>query len=121
MEPSVSFKLFNTAYSKHDFPLTLKPFMFRGFDHIEKTPLSDDDVNNNLFSFYLKHRQPQYKVWSLKKIVVVKFYAPIPTEHFTNIKFKGFRGASRIEEDITLSDLLCMNPSDWISLFMILS
>lgn len=121
LEPSVSFKLDNTSDSQLDFPLTSKAFLFWGFEHIQKSLLSEYDVNNKIFSFCLKHGQPQYKIWSLKKMVVVKFYTPFPAEHFTNIKFKGFRGADRAEEDLTLADLPYMNPNDWISLFLILS
>ncbi|CAI9303575.1 unnamed protein product [Lactuca saligna] len=47
----------------------------------------------------------EYKIWSLKKLVVVKVYAPFPIEHFKNVKFRGFRGADRKEEDFTLADL----------------
>ncbi|CAI9270001.1 unnamed protein product [Lactuca saligna] len=74
-----------------------------------------------LFSLYLKYGKPQFKIWSLQKIVVVKVYAPVPTENFISIKFKGFRGTSRSEDEFTLADLPCMNLYDWISLFLILS
>lgn len=60
-------------------------------------------------------------MWSLRKQVVVKFYAPFPVEHFTNIKFRGFIGATRTEFDFTLYDLPFINPNDWISLFLIIS
>lgn len=74
-----------------------------------------------LFNFYLKYVPPHYKIWNLKKLFAVKVYAPFPTEQFTNVKFKGFRGAACTEEDFTLADLPSMNRNDWISLFMILS
>ncbi|CAI9294204.1 unnamed protein product [Lactuca saligna] len=74
-----------------------------------------------LLIFYLKYGQPRYKIWNLKKLVAVKTYAPIPIEHFTNIKFRDFRGVARIEEDFTLENFPCMILNDWISLFMILS
>ena len=45
-------------------------------------------------------------------MVAVKLYTPFPAEHFTNIKFKGFRGADRAEEDLTLADIPYMNPND---------
>ena len=51
----------------------------------------------------------------------MKVYAPFPIENFINIKFKGFRRASLVEDDFTPADLPCMNPYDWISLFLILS
>lgn len=74
-----------------------------------------------LFNYYLKYGHPQYKTRNLKKRVVVKVYAPIPNEHFTNVKFKGICGAACTEDDFTLADMPCMNLNDWISLFMILS
>lgn len=49
----------------------------------------------------------------------MKVYAPILTKHFVNVKFKGFRGASHVEDEFTLADLPCMNPYDWIFLFLI--
>ncbi|CAI9277152.1 unnamed protein product [Lactuca saligna] len=58
LEPSVSFELNNTFDSQLDFPLTPKAFSFRDFEHIEKALLLEYDVNNNFFSFYLKHGQP---------------------------------------------------------------
>ncbi|CAI9273159.1 unnamed protein product [Lactuca saligna] len=88
---------------------------------IEKAPLSDYDVNHMLFSFYVKYRKPQFLTWSLKKIVAIKVYASIATENFINVKFKGFRGASRFEDEFTLADLPCMNHFDWFSLFLIVS
>ncbi|CAI9283106.1 unnamed protein product [Lactuca saligna] len=121
LEPSVSFELINIIDSQLEFPLTPKAFLFRGFDHIEKAPLSDYNVNNKLFSFYPKHGQPHYKLWSLRKMVVVKVCSPFPTEHFINIKFRVFRGASRTEFDFTLADLPCVNLNNYISLFFILS
>ncbi|CAI9286669.1 unnamed protein product [Lactuca saligna] len=88
---------------------------------IERAPLSDYDVNHMLFSLYFKYRKPQFLTWSFKNIVVVKVYTPIATENFINIKFKGFRGAIRSENEYTLVGLPCMNSYDWFSLFMILS
>lgn len=41
LEPTVSFELVNSPASQFDFPLTTKAFLFRGFEHIEKAPLSD--------------------------------------------------------------------------------
>ncbi|CAI9262087.1 unnamed protein product [Lactuca saligna] len=118
LEHSVSFDL---SDSQLDFPITPRAFLFRCFEKIEKAPLSDYDVNHMLFSFYLKYAKPQFKTWSSQKIGVVKVYAPVPTEKFINVKFKGFQGASHIEDEFTLIDQPCMNPYDWISLFLILS
>ena len=72
LESSVSFELNNTADSQLDFPLTLKAFLFQGFSNIKKAPLSDYDVNNMLFSFYLKHGQPQIKTWDSEEYVAMK-------------------------------------------------
>ena len=47
-------------------------------------------------------------------------YAHVSTENFINIKFKGFRGASRTEDECTIADLPCMIPYDWISVFLIM-
>lgn len=54
-------------------------------------------------------------------MVVVKVYEPIETKSFINIKFKEFRGANRTEDVFMLAELPCMNPFDWVSLFLILS
>lgn len=107
-----SFELRNTSESHIDFPLTPKAFLFQGFKHIEKSPLSDYEVNNKIFAFYLNHNQPQYEVWSLRKLLATQFYAHFLVEHFTNIKYKGFKGASHIEFDFTLADLPFMNLND---------
>ncbi|CAI9283124.1 unnamed protein product [Lactuca saligna] len=69
LEPTTSFELRNTSESQIDFPLTLKAFLFQGFKHIEKSPLSDYEVNNKIFVFYLNHNQPQYEMWSLRKLL----------------------------------------------------
>ncbi|CAI9303966.1 unnamed protein product [Lactuca saligna] len=76
-------------------------------------------VNQILFSFYLKYAKPQYKTLSLKKICALRVKSPIQTEDFLNIQFKGFRGADKIMDEFTLVDSFCMNPCDWISLFII--
>ncbi|CAI9279050.1 unnamed protein product [Lactuca saligna] len=104
-EPLVSFELNNTADSQLDFSITPRAFLFRCFEKIERAPISNNDANQMLFSFYLKYGKPQFKTWSWKKIVVVKVYAPVPTENFINIKSKEFRGTIRVENDFTLANL----------------
>lgn len=54
-------------------------------------------------------------------MVAVKIYAPFQADNFINVRFKGFRGSSRTEFEFTLADLQCINPNDWILLFLILS
>ena len=54
-------------------------------------------------------------------MIAVRVYAPFPTENFVNVKFKGYRRSSRSEVNFAFTDLPCMNPNDWISLFLILS
>ena len=54
-------------------------------------------------------------------MVDVKVYALFPMEHFANVKFRGFRGASHSGFDFTLAALPCMNLNDSISLFFIVS
>lgn len=117
----VSFDLNNTTKSQLDVPLTPKAFLLRVFDHIKKVTLSDYDVNNILFLFYLKNGQPQYETHSLQQLLAIKVFAPFPIEHFTKIQFKGYRGASRVEIDFTLFDFPFLHPNDWISIFRILS
>ncbi|CAI9259172.1 unnamed protein product [Lactuca saligna] len=60
-------------------------------------------------------------MWSLRKLVVVKFCAPSLVEYFTNVKFRRFRVETCIEFDFTHADFPFMNLDDWISLFLILS
>lgn len=90
LEPLVSFEMGNTVYSQFDFSVTLRAFLFRCFEKIEKAPLSDYDVNHMLFSFYLKYGKPQFQTWSLLNMVVVKVYASFSVENFIIVKFKGF-------------------------------
>ncbi|CAI9276534.1 unnamed protein product [Lactuca saligna] len=121
LEPSISFQLDNIVDSQLDFPITPRDFLFRCFEKIERAPLFENNTNQMHFSFYIKYGKPQFKTWSLPKIVLVKVYAPVPTENFINIKLKRFRGTSRVEDDSMLDGLLFMNPYDWISIFLILS
>lgn len=58
LELVVSFELENTSESQLDFPKTPKAFLFCYFDKIEKAPFLDNNVNQMLFSFYLKHGKP---------------------------------------------------------------
>lgn len=112
LEPSVSFELENTPDSQLDYPITPRAFLFRCFENIERALLSDSDVNHSLFSFYITYGLPQFRSWSLKKLVAVKVYAPIATDNFINIRFKGFKGANKSETDFTIADFPCTNPYD---------
>ncbi|CAI9300153.1 unnamed protein product [Lactuca saligna] len=121
LEPDALFKLENSLESHLDFSTTLKAFMFRCYEKIEKDPNSDNDVNHSLFSFYLKYGKPQYQTWSSKKIVVVKVFGPVKTESFINVIFKVVQGAGSSVFEFSLANLPCLNPYDRISLFNRLS
>ena len=120
LQPSISFDLNNDVESQFDFLITPRVFLFRCFENIKKSLISDSAVNQKLFSFYFKYGKPQYKSWSLKNISAVRVKSPVHTEDFLNIQFKGFRGANHVVDEFTLADLPCMNPYKWISLFNIL-
>lgn len=120
MEPSISFDLENDLESQFDFPITPMTFLFRCFENIEKSLISDSAVNWKLFLFYLKYAKPQYETWSLKRIVAVKPGLPVQTKYFLKIQFKGFRGFNHILDEFTLADLPFMNPYNWIPLFYII-
>lgn len=64
LEPVISFDLENSSDLQLDFHITPKALLFRSFEKIEKAPITDYGVNHSLFSFYLKHRKPQYQTWS---------------------------------------------------------
>ncbi|CAI9263204.1 unnamed protein product [Lactuca saligna] len=74
---------------KLDLPITPKAFQFCSFDKVADAPLPDHDIDQVLFSFYLKHMKPQHQTWSSKKITVVKVFGPIETESFINARFKA--------------------------------
>ena len=93
--------------------------MFRCFLKIEKAQISDKGVNLKLFNFHLKFVKPQYNSWSLKRIVGLKVSSTMPTEDFTNIRFKGFRRTDKVFDEFILVHLPFMNLYDWISLFNI--
>ena len=78
-------------------------------------------INRKLFNLYLKYGKPQYKSWSLKRIVGLKVGLPEQTEDFPNIHFKGFWGSNHVLHEFSLADLPLMNPYDWISLFNIIA
>lgn len=61
LEPAVSLVLHNEAYSQFDFPITPRDFMFWCFDQIEKSLISDNEVNLKIFNLYLKNAKPQYQ------------------------------------------------------------
>ncbi|CAI9266893.1 unnamed protein product [Lactuca saligna] len=63
LELLVSFDLVNLAESQFDFPVTPRAFLFRCFEHIDRAPLSYYEVNNMLFSFYIKFRFGACKIW----------------------------------------------------------
>ncbi|CAI9294564.1 unnamed protein product [Lactuca saligna] len=91
LEPSITFDIENDVESQFNFPITPRDFLFRCFESIDKSLISDSVVNQKLFSFYLKVAKAQYETWSLKRIVSVKPGFPVQTEDFLNIEFKGFR------------------------------
>ncbi|CAI9298949.1 unnamed protein product [Lactuca saligna] len=95
-------------------------FLFRCFDKVEKALISDKAVNLKLFNFQLKYAKPQYQTWSLKKIIRLKVCSAVPTEDFTNIRFKGFWGTDKVLDEFTLTDFPFMNPFDWVFLFNII-
>ncbi|CAI9303284.1 unnamed protein product [Lactuca saligna] len=120
LEPVVSFELQNKQDSQLDLPITPKAFKFCSFLKIANVPSVDNDANQLLFLFYLKHMKPQYETWSASKIIAVKVTCPIETESLPNAKFKFMRGfASRVQE-LTLADLPCLNPYDSIMLYNLL-
>lgn len=110
LEPIASFELQNTSESQLYFIITLKAFLFWCFDTLEKAPNSDNNVNLILISLYLKHGKPQYRLWSSKKITVVKVFGPIETESLINARFKALRRASKSIFKFTLADMSCLNP-----------
>lgn len=69
-------------------------------------------VNKNLFKFYVTYSKPQYEVWSLKKIVVVKKCEEAKVDGYTNNKFTMVRGLSNEESEFTFAELPIMNPYD---------
>ncbi|CAI9260909.1 unnamed protein product [Lactuca saligna] len=94
LEPTVSFELNTEAYSQFDFPITpMDFFLFHCFEVIEKALIFNKVMNLKLFNFYLKYAKPQYRTWSLKRIMGLKVCLPAPTEDFVNIKFKDFEGS----------------------------
>lgn len=103
LEPSISFDLNNNVESQFDFPITPRAFLFHCFEKIEKSLISDNEVNQKLFSVYLMYGKPQYKSWSLKNISNVKVKSLVQTLEFLNIQFKGFRGANHVVNQFTLA------------------
>lgn len=90
LEPKTSFDINNDVECQFDFPINPRDFLFRCFEKIEKSLISNNAPNRKLFSFYLKYVRPQYDSCSLKIIVGLKVGLPIQTEDFLNIQFKGF-------------------------------
>ncbi|CAI9294471.1 unnamed protein product [Lactuca saligna] len=109
LEPVVSFDLENSMDLQLDLPITPKAFQFCSFDKIANAPFPDHDVDQVLFSFYLKHMKPQYHTWSSKKITAIKVFGPIKTKSFINARFKTDRGAVSLVFEFTHADLPCLN------------
>ncbi|CAI9281888.1 unnamed protein product [Lactuca saligna] len=110
----------NTQDSQLDLPITQKAFRFRAFIKITNVPFSDITADQMLSAFYLKHMKPQYKTWSVSKIIVVKVTRPIQNESFPNVGFNVARGSSSQACEFTLADLPCLNPRDWMVIYNIL-
>ncbi|KAI3779357.1 hypothetical protein L2E82_09072 [Cichorium intybus] len=101
--------------------MTAKALLFRGFEELKDTRLSSSEVNDLLFTFYLKNACPQHLTWSLKKIVQLTPRLPEVIVPFKNARFLALRGDDKEKMEFSLADLPFLNPFDWISLFNILS
>ncbi|KAI3708708.1 hypothetical protein L2E82_38080 [Cichorium intybus] len=101
--------------------MTAKALLFRGFEELKDTRLSNSEVNDLLFTFYLKNALPQHSTWSLKKIVQLTPRLPEVIVPLKNARFLAFRGDDKEKMEFSLADLPFLNPFDWISLFNILS
>ncbi|KAI3765950.1 hypothetical protein L2E82_15997 [Cichorium intybus] len=121
LQPIASYNTSNDVNSQFDFPMTAKALLFRGFEELKHTRLSSSEVNDLLFTFYLKNARPQHLTWSLKKIVQLTPRLPEVTLPFINSRLLAFRGDDKEKMEFSLADLPFMNPFDWISLFNILS
>ncbi|CAI9263693.1 unnamed protein product [Lactuca saligna] len=99
---------------------TLKSKMFCALVKVVNVPFTDSNVDQLLFSFYLKHMKPQYKTWSAHKIVAVKVTRLIETESFPNSWFKVVRGSSCQAYEFNLANLPSLNPNYWIILYNML-
>ncbi|CAI9271277.1 unnamed protein product [Lactuca saligna] len=91
LELVVSFDLDNSSESRLEFPVTPKAFLFRCFERIVNAPDSENDVNQMLLFF----------ISSTESLAV--------------------RGAGNSAFEFTFTDLPCLYPYDWISLFSLLS
>lgn len=77
LEPKTSFDINNDVKCQLDFPITPRAFLFRCFEKIDKSLISNNATNRKLFLFYLKYAKPQYEPWSLKRIVGLKVCIPV--------------------------------------------
>ncbi|KAI3767763.1 hypothetical protein L2E82_18162 [Cichorium intybus] len=121
LQPVTSYNTSNDVNSQLDFPMTAKALLFRGFEELKDTRLSNPEVNDLLFTFYLKNAFAQHLTWSLKKIVKLTPRLPEVNVPFRNTRFLAIRGDDKEKMEFSLADLPLMNPFDWISLFNILS
>ncbi|CAI9283896.1 unnamed protein product [Lactuca saligna] len=119
LEPVVSFELENSPDSQLHLQITLKAFQFRSFYRIVNARLPDRNVDEELFSFYLKFLKQQYKMWSSKKIRAINVFGPIKIESFINAHFNVARGAASSTFEFILTDMPFLNPFDWISLLLL--
>ncbi|CAI9301954.1 unnamed protein product [Lactuca saligna] len=120
LDPVASFDLQSSQDLQLDLPITPKPFKFCAFVKVVNAPIIDSGANHMLFSFYLKHKKPQYETWCAKKIAVLKVTRPIETDSFPNANFKVARCSDSRVYKFTLADFPCLNPYDWIVLYKML-
>ncbi|CAI9289883.1 unnamed protein product [Lactuca saligna] len=59
-------------------------------------------------------------MWCSRKITAFKVTGPIETDSFPNAEFKVVRGSASQVHKLTLVDLPCLNPYDWIMLYNLL-
>lgn len=100
-----------------NFQWELEQYLFKCFQNIVGVCLAKIVANKKLFKFYVTHSKPQYVVWSLKKIVVVKKCEEEKTDGYTNYKFTVLRGLTTKLFEFSFTDLPIMNPYDWFMLF----
>ncbi|KAI3751858.1 hypothetical protein L2E82_22949 [Cichorium intybus] len=112
LQPVTSYNTSNDVNYQLDFPMTAKALLFRGFEKLKDTRLSNSEVNDLLFTFYLKNALPQHLTWSLKKIVQLTPRLPEVIVPFKNTRFLAFRGDDKEKMEFSLADLPFLNPFD---------
>ncbi|KAI3790935.1 hypothetical protein L2E82_04384 [Cichorium intybus] len=112
LQPIASYNTSNDVNSQFDFPMTAKALLFRGFEELKDTRLSSSEVNDLLFTFYLKNARPQHLTWSLKKIVQLTPRLPEVLAPFKNARFLALRGDDKEKMEFSLADLPFLNPFD---------